>query len=372
MEPTQHEPAGPDFGPLAFHAFVATATILLVAIDVLPVLFTGDVNRYHTIATGPMFWRDQPVEFPPLSAAMVWFVGRWGSASIKVLFVTNLVLDAATVLVVAWSWGRTAVNRYLVLVGLVLPLSLFRLDHLTVLLAVVGLALARRRREALGGAMLGLGVLGKLWPAALVAVRPRQDWRFVISAVTVTVLGTIIWVGLFGANAVSQVLSYRGATGWHVESVVGSLVRLLEPGEPAMIAGAWRVGESSMTATVALFVLGVVVLRRCWRLGALPERNLGVVTGLLVVSPLLSPQYMLWVCALAALMPPKPHRRCVLPLVATAAILTMVSSAMYADVLLGTPLGVATMAGRNLCLVVLAALLLRGRDEAGQPGMRPA
>ena len=107
MASTEGGAAGPDIGPVALHMFVAVATILLVALDVLPAPFTGDVNRYHTIATGPTFWRDQPVEFPPLSAAMVWFVGRWGTASIKVLFVTNLVLDAATAAVIARVWVAT-------------------------------------------------------------------------------------------------------------------------------------------------------------------------------------------------------------------------------------------------------------------------
>ena len=128
-------------------------------------------------------------------------------------------------------------NRYLVLVALVLPLSLFRLDHLTVLVIVVGLALAHAERELPAGTALGLGILGKLWPAALVAVRPRRDWRVALSSAMVLVTSTLVGVLLFGVDAVRQVLSDRGATGWHVESVPGSVIRWFDRAAPEITGG---------------------------------------------------------------------------------------------------------------------------------------
>ena len=108
-----------------------------------------------------------------------------------------------------------------------------------------------------------------------------------------------------------------------------------------------------------LLLVGLAVLWRCWRLDDVHERSLAVVTGILVVSPLLSPQYLLWVCALAALLPGGPRTRRATWLTAGATALTLVMSTFYAEVLSGSALGLSLVTARNLVLVTLLAVMLR-------------
>ena len=66
-------------------------------------------------------------------------------------------------------------------IGLSLPWIAFlylRLDLLSVVLAVGGLALARRRALTAGGAMVGIACFAKIWPLALAPMfAARRTWR---------------------------------------------------------------------------------------------------------------------------------------------------------------------------------------------------
>ena len=129
-----------------------------------------------------------------------------------------------------WNWLLWDVTRVLIFLFLGLavfavayliigapllfyPFLYLRLDLLSVVLAVGGLALVRRRRPALGGAVLALACFAKVWPVLLApALLIRRSWRAVASFCAVGAIGVAAWVGWVGTAGINQVLSMRHST----------------------------------------------------------------------------------------------------------------------------------------------------------------
>jgi len=119
----------------------------------------GDVRRFHRIASlrGTPY-ADFAVEYPPITLAAIDALdGRTVRDTTVHVMWSQVALDAVVALLLAWGWGRRAALMYLLL-GLAFlwyPFLYLRLDLLSVVLAVGGLALARRRALTAGGAMVG-------------------------------------------------------------------------------------------------------------------------------------------------------------------------------------------------------------------------
>ena len=193
-------------------------------------ILPGDARRYYTIASQDgRPYRDFGVEYPPVMVAAIDVIdgGSVRSTTVRLMW-SQLVIDLAIAAVVAWSWGRRAGIAYLVigLPFLVYPFIYLRLDLLSVLLAVLGIALVRRRHQYGGGAVLAIACFAKLWPLVLVPVLiVRRAWRALAAFVGVGVAGTAAWVAWGGIDGPKEVLTFRGAKGWEFESTVGALVR---------------------------------------------------------------------------------------------------------------------------------------------------
>ena len=113
------------------------------------------------------------------------------------------------------------------------------------------------------------------------------------------------WVAWSGFSGITDVLTFRGATGWDIESSVGSAWHLLEPASKRLESGAVRVGHSIPLLSVAMFVVSMPVAAwAIWR-GAHTRRiGTGWVAGLgaiLCCSALLSPQFLGWLLPAAAI-----------------------------------------------------------------------
>ncbi len=274
----------------------------------------GDNRRYHEIAHAPgLAYRDHDVEYPPLTAAFIEVVAAPSrySMSGKILVITQLIADLTVAAALAWGWNRRVAIAWLaLLVPLLRDGWIFaRIDLITSALAVTGLAAARRRMERTGGVLIGLGVLAKLYPALLVPgliVRGRR--RATAAAVATTAVGALVWLAVGGLAGFRQVLTFRGAKGWQIESTIGALVLAFTRGPMSVEAGAARVGTEPGWAKAALAValVGSLAWAWKWQRRAEPERAetygaIVMIGALMVLSPILSPQYLVWILPFIAI-----------------------------------------------------------------------
>jgi Glycosyltransferase family 87 len=279
-------------------------------------VLTGDIRRFHTIAThhGTPYQTFE-VEYPPLMVGAIKLLDGGSIASAtKWTMWANLVLDLCVAGLLAWGWGRRAAVAYLILGSpfIVYPFLYLRLDLLSVALAVGGLALVRRRRPALGGVTLALACFAKVWPVLVApSLLVRRSWRSVVAFGVVGVAGTAAWVGWVGTKGLEQVLSMRGAVGWEVESTAGAVLRIWNTQKIRINRGAWRFGtvphwvNLSLTGAVLVTVLAVWVLASRTRPhGAAVLDGIAPIAALsafMVFLPLLSPQFLAWIVPFAAI-----------------------------------------------------------------------
>src|SRR5207244_4328811 len=138
-------------------------------------------------------------------------------------------------------------------------------DLLSVALAVGGLALVRRRHGTVGGGLLGLACFAKIWPLVFApAFVARRSWRALTAFGAVGVAGTAAWVRWAGADGPVQVLTYRGARGWQIESTVGAVLHVLAGPEAQIEEGAARIGAVPDWARFGLPALGLVGVVVVW------------------------------------------------------------------------------------------------------------
>jgi hypothetical protein len=289
---------------------------VVVGISVVADLADGDstsgyIDRFAEIATDPgRPYRDRDVEYPPVSLVAIVLVGtpEEGSTGIRVLWLT-LALDAAVALSLLWGWGARATAAYL---GASLPVLVpmyTTLDLLPVALASWAVALAWRRRERAGGALLAAAILAKVWPVVLVpglVVWGRR--RALAWAVGALAVGTLLWVSWGGVGALGQVATQRHTPGWEAESTVGAIVWIVGDERVQNVRDSPRVGAAPAWAKLALLgatALGVAaVWIRAARRGAPVEvgaPSLACVAVLLFCSPIYSYPYVLWLLPWTAL-----------------------------------------------------------------------
>jgi hypothetical protein len=264
-------------------------------------------------------YRDYEVAFPPLTWAFIEVVAAPGSAdgAGRLLVLTQLVADLAVAAALAFGWSHRHAIAWL---ALLLPLCwggwiFARLDLMSAALAMWGLALARRRHQNAGGVVLGLSAFAKAWPVLTVPGLWVEGRRRALEVTSVVVgAGGLVWLAVGGREGIEQVLTFRGAAGYHVESTVGGVL-LLTGDEPAFSeAGALRIASQpawAKTTVALLLVAGVVVAwTLAWRAArrhrdvaseAAVLGSLVAVGMLLVLSPLLSPQYLVWLLPFVAL-----------------------------------------------------------------------
>ena len=302
-------------GLVALHVVVALFLVLDPTLRNPEYASRSDAARYYEIATKTgVPYADFPVEYPPVvvAASKVLAFGSFGSFVVGVV-VLSVTCDLAIAAVLRRTWGRTAAIAYLVLAAPMLPIGLTRLDWLAAALAVVAMAATLQRRgQVVAGTALALGALTKVWPGALALVFvARRRWQALSTFVVIGILGALAWVGVGGFDALRQVTTYRGATGWHVESLPGTVIVAVSGGPARFESGAWRVGHLPTAAGAALLASGLAVLlaltvalRRSAGVRR-PETDAGSmalasVAVVMATATLLSPQFFVWLLPWAA------------------------------------------------------------------------
>jgi hypothetical protein len=277
---------------------------------------TGDIRRFHSITSSHHGdpYRDFPVEYPPVMLAAIELLdsSTTHAATVATMW-SQLALDLIVVALILWGWGRRAAFAYLI-IGFPLicyPFLYLRLDLVSVALAVAGLALLRHRRPVRGGFVLAVAVFSKLWPILLVpGLVVRRSWRALAVFAALAGAGLAAWVAWTGTDGPVQVVSMRGATGWEIESVVGSIIRATTNEVVHYNEGAFRVGHVQGWAIVVCVVALAAAVIAAWLLAARAPNPSALLDGtaalaavgvFLVFTPLLSPQFAAWLVPFAAI-----------------------------------------------------------------------
>jgi Glycosyltransferase family 87 len=335
-------------------------------------ILPGDVRRYHKIASQEgQPYRDFVVEYPPVMVAAIDVIdgGSVRSTTVRLMW-SQLVIDLAIAVVVAWAWGRRTAVTYLVigLPFLLYPFIYLRLDLLSVFLAVLGIALVRRRHQYAGGLTLAIACFAKLWPLVLVPVLVvRRAWRALGAFVAAGAGGTAGWIAWSGGiDGPMQVLTFRGAKGWEFESTVGALVRSIGGVSPHIERGAWRVGEVSSFVSGLLMLAMLAAVGAAWFLASRAKPRgpdvldglapMAAITAFLVFSPLLSPQFLLWLLPFAAIAAAHDERL-VTRLSFVVFTLSVALLALLPDLVQGSAFALLVLAARNAVLIGLLAVL---------------
>jgi hypothetical protein len=360
---------------------VLALVVVLVRADALAAQ-DADVARANRIATSPATpYRGFPVEFMPVQTAVDRLLagGDIADASRRIALLAA-VADVAAAAAMWWGWGRRQAATYLVLGLPLLSFLYLRFDLVAVALAAWGYAFLRRRRPELAGGALGLAIMAKLWPLALAPVFAlRRARRGMLVAVVVCVAVGAWWYLTGGPKGPFQVLSLRDTRGWHVESIVGSLLWAFGRGEPYREADAIRIGNVSLLARA---VLGIALLATqvwIWRRAAADRRDamgtatLAAVAALAVFAPVFSLQVALWLVPFAALAFEGDHDERHTAGGATVAIaLTGVLALVWRDHAVVPSGWVAWLVLlRNLVWIDIVVSWLRVPIVRAEPGMRP-
>jgi hypothetical protein len=267
-----------------------------------------------------------------------------------------LAADIAIALILLRTWGRGAAFRYWV-IGT--PLCLFiylRIDLLSVLLAVIAVAVAKKRRIA-AGPLLAAAVFVKVWPIILLPLLwIERAWTAFLACLATLALGVVAWVWWGGFDGPIQVLTFRHSIGFEFQSPIGFLIWQLGRGQLTAQGGSERVGSAPPAVMASLALIIVFLAGWAWFRTAndpLTAEGLGsavAVAALLVFSPAGSHQYLAWVLPWVAIADRARLRDWTF-----IATMSAVATALYA----GRPIpysywiDVAALGVRNLALVVV-------------------
>lgn len=333
---------------------------------------------YPQLALAPMLLAQVlAVPFSALGAAGAYLIG-WA------LLVT---LGDAVAFAVLLERGRTRRRRSaawfwiaaLVLIG---PVAMYRIDAITVPLAIVGgLWLAQRPRTA--AVLLTVGAWVKIWPGALVlaAVTAGRSVRAVLltaASVTAAVVTLLLLLGA-GENLLGFVTE-QGARGLQIEAVAATpflwmavaggasieydlgilTYQVVAPGASVVAAVLTPVMVAVVAGTV---IIGLVQAGRgvAWQ-RLMPPLALLLVTALIVTNKVGSPQFETWLIAPVLLWivfdRARAHTAVALVLV-LGALTFAVYPLTYTGLLQAEALPVLLVTVRNALLIVLLVHSIR-------------
>jgi hypothetical protein len=326
----------------------------------------SDFDRYYEIGSTPgRPYVDYQVEHPIGTLLVFKTLSRvaGGRASFGLgVVVLNLIADAIIIGSLVWGWGIVAATYGAAVLVPVLGLFFNRIDAWSTAAAIVAVAAWRRDRPIVLGSALAAGAALKLWPLVLVTllIVPWRNRRSLVAVaafvgMATAFAGAAIWMA--GARGMLQVLTFRGATGWQIESLVGSLIHLRDAQTLRMETGAWRIGALSGVVSIATFLAAAPICLWCsWR-GARANRVaagwLGSVSALLLLSALLSAQYVIWLAPAAGIAWASGDKAPAV-LTAIAIALTQVLWSYYGSVLSSELPALLIVVARNGLLLVLA------------------
>jgi hypothetical protein len=361
-------------------ALVAVRIISLVGVllsgqELPDSILGGDARRYAQIVTAEGTpYADFEVEYPPAALALIRLTYQPDHfVQLVLLGLSQLAIDLACAALLGWAWGRRSALAYLLmgLPFLVFPFIWLRIDMLSVLLAVLGVALAARGRDGRAGAVLAVAVFAKLWPIAIAPLfLVERRWRGLWAWAATGLACGVAWIAWAGVTGPIQVFSFRGAIGWQVESFTGILLHIDDADRANVEQGAWRTGTMPWWSRPVLSVLSFSFVGLCWWWAARRRRDgageltvlalapYACVLALLIFAPIISPQYLLWLLPFAALLAAHGDR-VTGGLMVVAGFLSTLELALIHDQIDGRWWATAPVVARNAVLVVMLVMALQ-------------
>jgi hypothetical protein len=243
-------------------------------------------------------------------------------------------------------------------------------------------------RGGVRGALIGAGAVVKVWPVTLLAgMAPGEQRRGLAAAAAV-----LAAVGAIFASETGSFLAHQNARGVEIESVAATPFMIwrqagwhgtvvyrfgayqLSGGHVALAQDASSLGLVLAAAAVIGWRLLIARGRARWRPEFAADAPLAATLLFLVASPVLSPQYLLWVIGLAAAClaaGQTTQRPAAVAVLAAAALTQVVFPIGWLSLLAGSGLVTAVLAARNVLLIAAAVLSCRAILAATSPGGEP-
>jgi len=345
---------------LAIHVPIA---VVAVGKSKLP---NADLDNFYDIGTrSGRPYVDFPVEFPVATAqtfrTLAPFAGDREQFGVS-LVILNVAADVAIALALGWGWGIEAAACYALIVIPLIDLFFLRMDLWPTALATFATAAWRREHSALAAIGWVAGAAFKLWPLMflpllLVSSGARRRIASLATAIAAGVMVLAGWLWVAGPSGLYQVLTFRGARGWEIESTVGAVWMLFEQTSMRVESGAWRIGTTSGPISILLFVLGAIpclwMIWRGARTGHLGAGWAGGISVLLFTSALLSAQYSAWLAPASGIAWVEKDRRTAV-LTGLAVFVTNLAFKSFHPLIHGSPRALTIVLARNLLLAVVA------------------
>jgi hypothetical protein len=290
-----------------------------------------DVNDYdtwsHYLTTAHAIPNDETWQYPPGAAFLMLLPrlgpGTYGESFVALMLLVDLIGLGLLALLGRQSSNYTGVWVWLLGMPLLGSLPVLRFDLVPAVIAIAAL-LVIHRRPGLFGALAGLGAAIKVWPAVLLfgEWNRRRLIRAVVAATAVVAL--VFMVSAIAFDNSSSFLSEQSDRGLQEEAVASApwQVRELVTGHPPdreIRFGAWEI-TSQPASTIAdvlkwlsIAALGAAAVWWLCRARAIRSGRTDltrsavsidfvftVVLLLIVTSRVLSPQYMIWLLGLVA------------------------------------------------------------------------
>ncbi len=360
-----------------------------------------DVNVFHDWASQIMSAHaippDPSWQYPP--GAIIAFVlprlfgDGYRGAFVGMILIADLITTVALV-VLARRPGNRMDGVWFWLLGMAAlgSLPLLRFDVLPTCVAVVALVLVTTSTRRFGLAV-GVGVALKAWPVLmLVALLDRRRAIVATAIAAGTTLAFLLASWLTLANSFGFI-SHQSARGVEIEAVAGTpwYLRQAITGHPPYIIprdGSLEILSPNADAVadvlhVGLFVLAAAVL--AWWIVWLRRRPMDVALGrdaaftavllFMVVSEVLSPQYIVWLIGIGAVALTSPLTRVRRPVatVAVAVLLTRALLACWGDLVSNGANGAYLLTFRNAALLFAAvdAAIIMWRALRERPAAKP-
>jgi hypothetical protein len=389
----------------AMLVIVALAFLLLRLLNFTLVdIRWSDINLYtmlaERMAAGQKPYIDFPLEYPPLALPFIvvpgWLSG--GGESYANFFRLQMMLfDIGSLILLVASVRRLfpgdngkilmATVIYLVLTAISFQVLYDRFDMVIAFLVMLAIYLALISRWAWAYIAILAGVFAKLTPAILLPLAAIWQYRSEHKtsplvrdlgiAVIIGAVSLIVSVLIFG-EWWGYMLEYHGGRGIQIESIYSSLILILNfAGIEAAINhqfGAFQVTNvfSNVLAGIAMplmaaGVLGAYVIFFFKAKVSDPaggrklfvECALVTLLGFVIFNKVLSPQFLIWLFPLAAVMATFTRDKITfIALWSLAAVMTtLIFPYLYRQLVLMQALPVTILALRNACLIALTVLV---------------